>query len=336
MRISLIAKYRFRFLRTAQTWIEKGAPFFAPLSWGWGFFSFWKNRLYDKRILPIHSVPCTVVSIGNIVAGGTGKTPLVHLLAKQFLSRKVAILIRGYGVIADEALLLARRLPFLKVYVGKDRAAAARKALGDGMELLILDDGFQHRRLHRDFDLVILRGGDPFGKGHYLPWGFLRDSPKRLSGVDAIFAQGVCSALLNTPHITLEPTVTRILDFQEKEIETIFEWQVGVFCGIGNPESFKKTIRDLGGKVVDTWILADHAPADTKALQKFSLHCKSLGAKALVCTEKDFVKLSVNTSLSLPILFLEIELRIAEGHLLWQKLIEKIDQRIDNTCQYDR
>ena len=157
---------------------------------GQALISFLKNSFYDRKWISISSLPATVVSVGNIVAGGTGKTPFVHLLAKTFRHRKVAILSRGYGSIADEALLLARRLPEVKVYVGKDRVASGIKAIKEGAELLILDDGFQYRRLARDFDLVLLDGDDLFGKGHYLPWGYLRDSPKRLREADAVFIYG--------------------------------------------------------------------------------------------------------------------------------------------------
>ncbi len=266
----------------------------------------------------MHRVQSTVVSVGNIVAGGTGKTPFVHLLAKTFSHRRVAILSRGFGKMPDEAMLLQRRLPQVKVYVGKDRAALAKKAAADGAELILLDDGFQHRRLHRDFDIVLLRQDDPFGKGHYLPWGFLRDSPNRLKEADAVFTGG----------LDFEPAATRILGGEGEE--TLQGKSVGLFCGIGNPRSFKKTVEDLGASIAAQWILADHQPASLEHLARFADRCKSLGASALVTTEKDFIKLLSPVSAALPILYLEIELRLTGGRQKWENLIAKIDQKIDN------
>lgn len=308
---------------------RRNAWFLAPLSWIWGFYSFLKNTLYDWKILPIERVPATVVSVGNLVAGGTGKTPLVLLLAETFCDRNVAILSRGYGKIPDEPLLLQRRLPKAKVYIGKDRVASARKAIEEGAELLLLDDGFQHRKLGRDFDLVILDGKDPFGKGHYLPWGFLRDSPKRLKEADALFIRGK-NALF--PHaIQIELQVKRILDQKEHLVSSLERTSIGYFCGIAKPEGFKKTLLDLGARICSEWILADHEPIKKEQLMAFASRCKSLNAKAVVCTEKDFIKLPKNLDLDLPLLFVEMELKIANGLKEWEMLVEKIGQRIDNT-----
>lgn len=285
-----------------QKLIERGAWYFAPFSWLYACGVFCRNWLYDHKWLSISKVPSVVVSVGNIVAGGTGKTPFVHMLAKRFAHRKVAILSRGYG--SDEPILLANRLPNVKVYVGKDRAALAKKAEAD---LLILDDGFQHRRLHRDFDIVL--EGE---KTHYLPWGFLRDSPKRLKSANAVFKIG-----------DLKLKVVRILDSKKQEIPSIRGWKVAIFCGIANPKRFKKTVEDLGAEIIAEKIFGDHEPADLAKLPK---------ASALICTEKDFVKLPPT---DLPIYYLEVEMEVVDRNK-WEKLIEKIDQKIDNRPTYDR
>ncbi len=229
----------------------------------------------------------------------------------------------------DEPALLARRLPKANIYVGKDRIHLAKQAVADGAELIILDDGFQYRKLHRDFDLVLLDAADPYGKGHYLPWGFLRDSPKRLAQADAIFLSGKHPDFPDA--IVTQTIVKRILDLQENTIPQIHGWKIGLFCGIAKPEKFKKTVIGLGADVVAEWILADHEPADIDRINHFAEKCKSLGAKALICTEKDFIKFSPGISPFLPVLFLEIESEIADGRAEWEKLIEKIDQKIDNS-----
>lgn len=300
---------RDKLLLLGHRWVESHPWYLAPLSWVYASIIFVRNKLYDRRLLPIFRVPATVVSVGNIVAGGTGKTPFVHLLASAFPHRKVAILCRGYGAVPDEAILLARRLPNVRVYVGRDRVLLAKEASKDA-DLLILDDGFQHRRLHRDLDLVLIRNK----KEKYLPCGFLRDSPRRLKHADEVFAVGR----------ELLFGVKRILDLQGVEIPSIKGWSVGIFCGIANPESFKKIILSLGAKIVSETIFADHAVPDLSKLPRVS---------ALFCTEKDAVKLP---STDLPIYFLEMEMQVIEGTARWQKLVEKIDQKIDNRPTYER
>jgi len=303
-----------------QSYIEKGAWVFAPLSWLWGLVSYFKNVFYDLKWFSISSVPATVVSVGNLVAGGTGKTPFVHLLAKKFCHRKVALLSRGYGVFADEPALLARKLPEVKVYVGKDRVALAKKASQEGAELLILDDGFQYRKLFRDFDIVLLDGEDPWGKGHYLPWGYLRDSPKRLKQADAVFVSGKDIRLI----------VKQILTLNGEPVSSIEGWKAALFSGIAKPKKFKKTVVEMGAEVVAEWILADHALIDLRQLEIFAEEAVQRGAKVLVCTEKDFVKLPQNLRLKIPVLFLEVEMEIFDNKQIWEKLIAKIDQKIDN------
>lgn len=322
-----------KFLLWGQGLIENGAWFLAPFSWIWGFVVFCKNSLYDRKWLPISRINRPVVSIGNLVAGGTGKTPLVHLLASRFSHRNVAILTRGYGQLPDEALLLQRRLPNVKLYIGKNRVKMAKKAVKDGAQLLILDDGFQYRKLHRDFDFVILSSMDPFGKNHYLPWGFLRDSPKRLKTAHALFVSGKIPSFM--PHIPLQVEVNRILDFQGNPIHSIRGQRVGIFSGIAKPRAFKKTVLHLGAEIAAEWVLADHERASTRSLKSFASYAKSLGAKALICTEKDYVKFNPQLRCSLPLLFLEISFSISARQDEWEKLIAKIDQKIDNISAYD-
>lgn len=327
--------FRYRFLLLGQRFIERGAWILAPLSWLWGIAAACKNWLYDHRLMPIAKVNRPVVSVGNLVVGGTGKTPLVHLLASQFSHRNVAILSRGYGTLADEAMLLRRRLPKVKVYIGKNRVKLARLAMREGAQLILLDDGFQYRKLHRDLDLVLLSGTDPFGKGHFLPWGFLRDSPQRLKAADALFVSG-SPAISLPPHIGLKVQPGQLLTFQEYPVLGFAGQKAALFSGIARPAAFKKTIDSLGIEVVDEWILADHEPVSIGALHAFAKKSKSLGAKALICTEKDFVKLFPDLRCSLPLYFLEISFQVTQGWAEWEKLIAKIDQKIDNISAYDR
>lgn len=288
-----------RILKLGAFLIDRGAWYLAPFSWIYAFVVFVRNGLYDWGWLSQMKVNATVVSVGNIVAGGSGKTPLVRLLAQTFAHRKVAVLSRGYGEIPDEPLLLQRQ--GIQVYVGKNRVRLASQAILEGADLLILDDGFQYRALRRDFDIVLSKSAK-----HYLPWGYLRDSPKRRAD------------LVVTPEIKVE----RVVDLEGREV-SLEEVPVGLFCGIGSPESFRKTVVSLKAKIVDEWILADHEKADPKRLERFARRAQRKGAKALVCTEKDAVKLEPT---SLPIYVIEISLAISHPKKEWEELLTRIDR----------
>lgn len=294
-----------KLLLWGQTLIEKGVWnwVFAPISLIWQGTSFCRNFLYHKKWLKIHSVRPVVVSIGNIIAGGTGKTPFALLLAKTFSHRNVAFLTKGYG--GDEEKILAKQA---KIYVGKDRVSLAKKAEKDGVELLIIDDGFQYRSLHRDVDVVLLR---EIGNGHFLPWGFLRDSPKRLKEAHFLF-QGE-------------------IDFIWKPKTALSKKKVGVFAGIANPHSFKKTLINLSLDVIAELRLADHETIDIHSLNQFASNCKSKDCEVIVTTEKDFVKLPSHLILSLPLVPIEIELQmIGKGEEKWKKLVAAIEEKLDN------
>ena len=290
-----------------QKLVEKGLWFLAPFSLLYAVVIFFRNQLYDWGLLRTIKAPCTVVSVGNIVAGGTGKTPFVHLLGSAFAKRKVAILSRGYGTVPDEAMLLAKRLPHAKVLIAKNRAKLALQ-VGKHFDLILLDDGFQHRKLFRDFDIVLTRKK----REHYLPWGFLRDSPKRLKRADAVFSEN-----------ELELRVKRILSLKGEEIKSVEGKKAAIFCGIAAPERFKKTVEELGVEIVSETYFADHGEIDLEKLPQAELY---------ICTEKDAVKLGET---SLPIVYLEMQMQMAQGVEKWEKLIEKIDQKIDNRRQYE-
>ena len=286
----------------AEKWIESHSPFLAPFSWLYALAVFMRNFFYDLKILPVTKVPCTVVSVGNIVAGGVGKTPFVHLLASSFPHRRVAILSRGYGPMPDEALLLSKRLPQVKVFVGKNRVKLAQIAAKEA-DLILLDDGFQYRKLFRDFEVVLHKKEER----HYLPWGFLRDSPKRLKGVDALFDE-----------TDFQMKVEAILDLKGGLIDSIKGKNVVLFSAIANPRRFKKTVEELGAKIVREKRFADHAQIDLDALPEGAL---------FVCTEKDAVKLSPT---HLPIVYLKMQMDMNQGLERFEKVVEKIDQKIEN------
>ncbi len=153
----------------------------------------WRNRRYDRGAATVHRVGVPVLSVGNLTLGGTGKTPMVRWLAQWFHNRgaRVAVVSRGYGAKVgnanDEALELRRLLPDVPHLENPDRVAAAREAVATlGCQAILLDDGFQHRRIARDLDIVLLDALAPFGFGHVFPRGTLREPLAGLRRADAV------------------------------------------------------------------------------------------------------------------------------------------------------
>lgn len=315
--------------------------------------------MYDYKYLPTYSSSApTVISVGNIVAGGTGKTPVVLLLAEELIKQsKIAILSSGYrsnmdqksepvilsngsgplfsaAECGDEPFLLARRIPKALIIVGKDRVKAAKMAVQAGAKILIVDDGFQHRRLQRNYDLVVMNGEDIFGRGHYLPRGFLRESPKTLERADLIILNHVkdeshaekLTAQLR-PY-TKAPVVATQMQIKALQGEKTLQGKsVGLFCAIAHPELFERTVEKMGAKVLKSWILPDHAEINREVLREFIGECRSLGAEAIVCTEKDQVKIDGYGEFDLPIIWPEMSLSIVSGESHWQAFINSVSSQ---------
>jgi tetraacyldisaccharide 4'-kinase len=292
-----------------------------------------RHFAYDRCFFVPKKVPAVVISIGNIVAGGVGKTPLVHFLAEEISkNHKIAILSRGYRSkaehrkgstlveatmtaeeVGDEPLWLARKLPSIEIWVGKNRVASAKKAIANGAEILLLDDGFQHRSLHRDFDVVVLSGDAPLDNGYFLPRGYLRDCPSRLSKADILVVMG--NALDKFPGAITFERRTSIEGFEGKK--------VALFCAIGNPHRFFQQIQQRGAQIVGSLCKPDHAFFSSEEIERLYHQSE---AEVLVCTEKDFVKLLKTT---VPILAVPLEIKISGGHELWTQFIKKIQTQVD-------
>lgn len=312
----------------------------SPLSAAWSAGSSLKNILYDRHWLPIRRLPIPVVSIGSLAAGGSGKTPLVHLLAKTLQTfGKTAILSRGYRAeisglkLGDEMQMLKNRLPHCLVFVGKNRQALGKRAVEAGAQVALLDDGFQHRRLHRDIELLVFDVSNPFGYGAFLPRGLLRDGLEQLRRADALFVHGEgkldLSAHTSAPCIGVKPKILRIVDAKSHKAVSLKRCKVGAFCAIAHPRRFLKSLHQAGCESVESWFLADHALPKAGALQEYARRCKRKGAEALLCTEKDAVKLFTK-DLALPLYYLEMELEIISGQAVWDSLIEKIALKMNN------
>jgi tetraacyldisaccharide 4'-kinase len=287
-----------------------------------------RNALYDHGMLPSRRVPARVISVGNVTVGGTGKTPLALWLAAglQARGRRVAIVTRGYGKTApgvvcvgdggravrsaaeggDEAVMLARRFTG-PVVAGADRVAAARYACETcDADTIVLDDGFQHRRLTRDVDVVLL-AADPT-RQRLLPAGPRRESWRGLSRAAAVV---LADAALDDdlPHRlgATEALVCRLRTVPTMLVErpegdgpaTPLTWLQGrrvvAVAGIARPHRFVETLRALGATVVAEHVFPDHHPYDRDDVARL---LERAGTDALVTTEKDLVKLAAFPALA--------------------------------------
>lgn len=336
-----------------------------PLSWLYRIGVNCRNCLYEKGWMRRYVPPVPlVISIGNIVAGGTGKTPVTLLLAGAFYERfTVAILSRGYrskaekldmplllcegqgpsfpaSYCGDEPYLFAQRLPKAIVVVGGDRRKASFLAAKAGAQVILLDDGMQHRRLARDFDVVVVDVSDPFGQGYFLPRGFLRDEICSLARANLLILNHMSDheqfasvkmqlePYSSAPVVGTKGYVIAIRDLKGQEVSIPKEQAVGMFCAIAHPEYFRRTLEQESFHVVNEYILADHDNMDEKDLEQFAQASLKKGAKWLICTEKDCVKLQDQLTLALPIIWVQIELRVIEGQEEWQNFLQQAEAKI--------
>lgn len=313
-----------------------------------------RHLCYDYGIVKTHNVSCPVVSVGNLVAGGTGKTPFVEMLVKELSLKQssIAIISRGYrkvkeegvyqvskgegpilpiDVCGDESYWLAKKTN-ASIWVGKDRVASAKLAKEQGAHLIILEDGLQHRRLKRDIEIVLLHAADLFGKGYFLPRGYLRDLPERLQKADWIVVTHMEEAS------SREEIMRQIRLFSKAPVigfsaryslqENIAGRKIGAFCGIAKPEFFYKALQDLGGELVQTLSSEDHRLPSKERLEIFINQCKQNQVSCLICTEKDEVKLGVSQLSGLPVFVLKMSFECVWNKNLWQELCQSI--RIGN------
>ena len=298
-----------------------------------------RGGLYRAGLITQRRAPLDVISVGNITAGGTGKTPLVAMIARRLAKRnkRVAIVTRGYGPKvkggeADEVVLLRKLCPGVQVIVDPDRWRGCMRARKEhGTEIAVLDDGFQHLRLARDLDVVTVDATNPFGFGHLLPRGLLREMPEALSragvvvvtradAVDEDEMESLIKKLTSVAGRGKLVCATRhapraLLDAKGKRRgPKLLEGKpVGAFCSIANPYAFGLTIRGLGYRVVCSKKFADHHRFTREQLKRLFSRAEARGAQAVVATEKDGVKLPEGFSPSLPLYLLSVELEFLEG-----------------------
>jgi tetraacyldisaccharide 4'-kinase len=306
-----------------------------------------RNFGFDHGWMKSHSALVPVISVGNLTLGGTGKTPTVEWLARWFRRHgvRVAILSRGYGRtggLNDEGRVLEENLPDVPHLQNPDRVALAHVAAHElETELIVLDDGFQHRRLRRDLDVVLLDALEPFGLGRLFPRGLLREPIRSLrrSGVvvlsraDLIGAneRAAIRALAERKAGPLRWVEARhaprdLIDDEgnSSSLAELAGKPVLAFCGIGNPEGFRRTLLTLCGALIDFRVFPDHhayTAGDVRSLEGWAA---GSGTNLVLTTQKDSVKLRAGSLGPAPLRALRIGLEITAGHEIMDDLLARL------------
>ncbi len=322
-----------------------------PLSYLFCILVTIRARLYKWGIIKADELKCRVLCIGNITSGGTGKTPMVKLLAGKLASQGIAVAIvsRGYkggsenktqlvsnykqilktaAEVGDEPYLLARQLPGIPVVVSKIRYRAGMYTyLKFKPQIIIMDDGYQHLKMRRQVNIMVIDATNPFGNGYLLPRGTLREPLRALeranifliNKTDLVEDIAPITAKLKKYNSTAailtgkyQPiNLTKLGDDDSYSLEWLRGRKMVCFCGIGNPDSFFSLLEKLGTDIAERIKFPDHYYYSAEDLKKIEDRVIYHRAEALITTAKDAVRIIDNIPDSIPLLVLNIELRIS-------------------------
>lgn len=318
-----------------------------PLALPYGAVVRLKARAYEKGLLRQRRLDGVVISVGNVTTGGSGKTPMVLWLAERFLAegKKPGILTRGYrgeacttGSTSDEVQLLQRRLGDRVAFgIGADRFARGSELAKRGIEWFLLDDGFQHLQLARNVDIVLIDATNPFGGGHLLPAGRLREPKSAISRADIIVitrsrhAPAVEAAIRHESrahifyaNVRLDSVAPWRPENAEREIPGPQEQKLFAFCGIGNPSAFVADLREWGFHIVAERFFPDHHRYTPEDVQVIESEARRAGADALICTEKDTFNMANAQFQSFEVSYCRISLELDRAEEFWQAIIASI------------
>ena len=355
-------------------------PATVPMSWAYGAVVGARNWLYERDALAVRKLPAAVISVGNLTVGGSGKTPLVAHIARHFLSqgRPVTVLSRGYGrassgathvvvsdgrsILAgvdkagDEPMELAQQVPGLAVAVGANRYEVGMELCRKrGPHVFILDDGFQHRRLARNLDIVCIDAEEPVETLRMLPAGRLREPFANLDRAGALvwtrWREG-------SPSKSLESRVLRSLSYDRPIFRSINSisvlhpladpdktlppdslrgQDVGILAAIARPERLRQDVEVCGARVVWSCTKRDHHAWQPDEVRQLLESAKSSGAKAVVTTGKDAVKMAAVRESAVPLYQATLETRVLESEVFEVLLdttagLESPDFLLDDTA----
>ena len=324
-----------------------------PFSWLYGLGIILRNWCYDAGVFKITKVNVPVISVGNLTLGGTGKTPMVEYLIRYFQSRNksVAVLSRGYKrssegtviitsrqkergsaeLLGDEPYQIARKFPNITVIVDEQRPRGAKIAEQEHSDVILLDDGFQHRALHRDVDIVMMGNGERISSTPMLPAGMRREPLSSLRRASVLVFNGKTSTLKNNfynkPQISISyhPVACRRFDGHSQSLEQLKGKTCVAFCGIASPESFKTMLLQQGVNVLDWNIFPDHHRYSQDDLDDAMKMFREQKVDYILTTEKDTARLR-NTPLKFPremFYYLEIQVKIEEGEEMFHSLLQQ-------------
>ena len=318
-----------------------------------------RNALYDLGLLRSVKLPCFVISVGNLTVGGTGKTPVVFHLAQRLAAKgkKVAVLTRGYAregqepvrvvkandsarEVGDEPLMMARRLDPIPVIVGKNRVRSGSWAIQNlGADTLLLDDGFQYRKLKKDVEIVLLDATNPFGNRRLLPRGILREPASSLQRADGVLLTKIEQCEITNSESELEERLRRLhpraaiariayapgpLKRLGKEealaVSELAGKAVAAFSGLASPASFRRTLEGLNARIILDKRFPDHHYYTGDEVRRLVEEARQAGAWGLVTTEKDAVRIPGMES-AIPIWVLSIEIEIRSGNDAFEPLL---------------
>jgi tetraacyldisaccharide 4'-kinase len=321
-----------------------------PLSVLYSSFARAKAWCYERGIFRKRKLPGTVIGVGNLTVGGTGKTPMVLAIAERLAQegKHAAILTRGYRGTADagangapqsdEVALLRERLAGkVQLGVGADRYKSGMVLARHGIDWFVLDDGYQQLKLSRDANVVLVDATDPFGGGMALPAGRLREPLSALGRADIV----VITRSVQAPSPAIEVIIRRHTNssifYASTRLESVLrvprlavalpqqDWQKSrfvAFCGIGNPSAFFEDLRHWGFQVAEQRSFADHHEYTAREAMELELAASNCGADALLCTEKDVWNLRDIQFTALPVYCCRISFELPEG--FWSAVTDAV------------
>jgi len=317
--------------------------FLWPLSLLYAAAVWLRAWLYARGWLKQERLNARVVSVGNLTVGGTGKTPMVIWLAERFLAegKRVAILSRGYrgsDKTSDEIELMKNRLQNRVLFgVGKDRYAEGKRLESDGVDIFLLDDGFQHLRLARDVDIVLIDSTRPLHQQSILPAGRLREPRSALHRADLVVftrtdqSAPTVRAIQKFPKMAIYPSTTKLLGFRDHSpgatLLNACPDQVFAFAGIGNPEAFFADLERWSVRTVGRKAFRDHHRYTKRDLQELKAAAQSVGAQTLVTTEKDAQNLDAELLSGMPLQIAVVGIEITDEERFLRDLRERLALR---------
>jgi tetraacyldisaccharide 4'-kinase len=321
-----------------------------PLSWMYRIAVQCKAAFYAKGWCRASRLRGAVVSVGNLTVGGTGKTPTVLWLAEKFLNegKTVAILSRGYRGergSSDELELLKDRLgDRVRFGVGPDRFARGQKLEAiSPVDIFLLDDGFQHQKLARDVNLLLVDATTPLHQEQLLPAGRLREPMSAVARADLVLftrtgtQSAVKTAIQKFPHMPIFPVTTRLKGYRKLDSGDSDATEPGpsppqpvfALCGIGNPEAFFHDVQSWGNLLAGQKAFRDHhkfQEADVANVQQLAA---KVGAKSILMTAKDAVNLGGRSFSALPVYVCEIDFSVGDEATVWKLIQDTLAKRAE-------